>query len=110
MTKTKTMAFTGKYPIRTKIILENTMLEQVSRFKYLGYDITFFTESDIGKKIQKYQYICGTIRRTLKDKTRRDTLMRVYNVMAVPSLLFRSECWTMREKDKQALVCRNEIP
>jgi hypothetical protein len=34
--KTKFMALKGKFPIRTKIIIGNNILEQVSHFKYLG--------------------------------------------------------------------------
>ena len=30
-----TMAFKGKYPVRTRIIINNSTLEQLSRFKYL---------------------------------------------------------------------------
>jgi hypothetical protein len=71
--KTKTMAFKGKYPIRTKIVIEDKTLEQVNHFKYLGYDVTFLVETDTDAKIKKFQNICGTIRRTLKGKTRTDT-------------------------------------
>ena len=38
-TKTKMMAFHGKFPIRTKIVIDNYILEQVSHFNYLGMDI-----------------------------------------------------------------------
>jgi hypothetical protein len=71
--KTKTMAFKGKYPVRTKTAIEDKTLEQVNHFKYLGYDVTFLEETDIDAKIKKIQNICSTIRRTLKGKTRRDT-------------------------------------
>jgi hypothetical protein len=40
VTKTKVMAFQGKYPIRLKIILNNkTIIEQVSNFNYLGCNV-----------------------------------------------------------------------
>jgi hypothetical protein len=66
--KTKTMAFKGKYPVRTKIIIEDKTLKQVNHFRYLGYDVTFLEETDTDAKIKKIQNICGTIRRTLKEK------------------------------------------
>ena len=34
--KTKVMAFCGAYPVRAKIIVENTAIEQVNSFTYLG--------------------------------------------------------------------------
>ena len=45
--KTKTMAFKGKYPVRTKIVINNSTLEQVSRFKYLGCAVSYESEYDI---------------------------------------------------------------
>jgi hypothetical protein len=38
------MAFKGKFPIRTKIIIDNNILEQVSRFNYLGNEIIYMQE------------------------------------------------------------------
>ena len=35
--KTKIMAFGGKFPIRTKIVIDNKLIQQVSHFNYLGY-------------------------------------------------------------------------
>jgi hypothetical protein len=34
------MPFKGKFPIRTKIIIDDNILEQVSDFNYLGNEIT----------------------------------------------------------------------
>jgi hypothetical protein len=34
--KTKVMVFKGKFPIRTKIVIDNNILEQVSHLNYLG--------------------------------------------------------------------------
>jgi hypothetical protein len=98
------MAFKGKYLVGTKIIIEDKTLKQVNHFKYLGYDVTFLEETDTDAKIKKFQNICGTVRRTLKGKTRKDTQIKFYQVMAVPTLLYGSECWTVgrgRKKYKQ---------
>jgi hypothetical protein len=107
--KTKTMAYKGKYPVRTKIAIEDKTLEQVNHFRYLGYDVTFLEETDIDAKIKKFQDICGTIRRALKGKTRKDTQIKFYQVMAVPTLLYGSECWTMRKRDAKTTSSRNAI-
>jgi hypothetical protein len=50
-----------------------------------------------------YYNICDTIRRTIKGKSRKDTQIKFYQVMAVPTLLYESECWTMRKRDMQKL-------
>ena len=71
--KTKVMAFHGKYPIRTKICIENKIIQQVSHSKYLGCDVRYDMDDDINQKCLKFQTICGAIRRTLKGKASRDT-------------------------------------
>ena len=52
------MAFKGKEPIRTKIVIENEVIEQVSHFNYLGYDHTYEYENEVQQKLHKFQYIC----------------------------------------------------
>jgi hypothetical protein len=98
--KTKTMAFKGKHPVGTKIVIEDKTLKQVNHFRYLGYDITFLEETDIDTKIKKFQNICGTVSRTLKGKNS-EGYIKFYQVMAVPTLLYGSKCWTVRKRDLQ---------
>jgi len=49
--KTKVMAFHGKEPVRSKIVIDGKAIEQVNVFTYLGTDISYFGEVDVGKKI-----------------------------------------------------------
>ncbi|KAJ4426453.1 hypothetical protein ANN_27267 [Periplaneta americana] len=58
---------------------------------------------DQKEKIEKFNYINGTIRRTLKSKARKDTLLKFYKVISVPSLLYGSETWVMKKKDASRL-------
>ena len=96
--KTKIMAFKGKDPIRSKIVIEDKILEQVSDFKYLGCEISFKYDKDIEQKVNKFQAICGTIQRTFKNKIRKETKMKFYKVMALPTLLYGSETWVPTQK------------
>jgi hypothetical protein len=50
-------------------------------------------------KLSKFQNICGVIARTLKNKTRKETNLKFYKIMAVPVLLYGSETWTLRKRD-----------
>lgn len=97
--KTKVMAFKGTYPVRTKIIIDNRPIEQVSHFNYLGCDVSYNYDNDITNKLHKYQYICGTIYRSLRNKVRPETILKFYKTMAAPVLLYGCESWTMRKKD-----------
>jgi hypothetical protein len=47
------------------------------------------------------QNICGVIARTLKTKTRKETNLKFYKIMAVPALLYVSETWTLRERERE---------
>ena len=53
-------------------------------------------------KINRFQKICGTIRKHLK-KTRTDTQMKFYNVVARPTLLYGSETWITTKRDMTRL-------
>jgi hypothetical protein len=42
--------------------------------------------------------MCGTIRRTLNKKTRKDTQIKFYKAMAVPTFTYGLEIWTLTKK------------
>lgn len=69
------MAFQGKYHLRSKVILDGNTIEQVPTFNYPGYNVSFFNDIDQEPKLYKFQHICGTIKRILKNKVRRDTML-----------------------------------
>jgi hypothetical protein len=49
------MAFKGKSPIRSKIILNNkSIIEQVSNFNYLGCNVTDKYDEDLNDKLIKF--------------------------------------------------------
>jgi hypothetical protein len=74
-TKTKVMASQGKYPIRSKIILNSkSIIEQVSNFNYLGCNVTYKYDEDLSYKLSKFQNMCGVIARTLKKETRKENI------------------------------------
>ena len=63
------------------------------QFNYLGCELSLDGEPDFDKKkINRFQGICGIIRKHLK-KPRTDTQMQFYKVVARPSLLYGSETW-----------------
>jgi hypothetical protein len=85
MEKTKIMAFKGKHLVLSKIQIDGKILEKVKQFNYLGCELSL-SEPYVDKKINRFQHICNTIRRHLK-KTRTDTQMKFYKVVARPTLL-----------------------
>lgn len=101
--KTKTMAFEGVDHRRCKIVLNNEIIEQVSSFNYLGCNISYLKEQDVKNKMSKFQQMCGTIRRTLKNKTQRSTQLKFYTSLAVPILTYGSENWSINRATKKKI-------
>jgi hypothetical protein len=52
--QTKLMAFIGRDPVRTKIVIDNKIIEQVKSLKYLGNMISYEREFDIDNKLNSY--------------------------------------------------------
>jgi hypothetical protein len=96
--KTKVTAFWGKHPIRSKIVLQDQLLEQASYLNYLGCAISKENYRDIDKKLRRFHMICGAIHRTLKNKTRKESRLKFYKTMAVPALMYGSEIWAPTKK------------
>ena len=61
--------------------------------------ISYEEDRDITNKINKFQRICGTVIRTIKYKILKAAQLKLYNMIAVPTLLYGSECWTLRKTD-----------
>lgn len=47
--------------------------------------------------------MCGKIRRTLKGKTRKETLVKFYKGMVVPVLHNGSEVWVLTSENKSRI-------
>jgi len=76
----------------------------VKIFNYLGCELNFDGEPDFDqkKKINRFQRICGTIRKHLK-KPRTDTQMKFYKVVTRPTLHYGSETWVTATRDMTRL-------
>jgi hypothetical protein len=71
--KTKTVVYQGKNHIRCKIEIDNNITEQVSSFKYLGFNVSYCPKEDINIKLNKFQRMCRTVRGTQRQKTLQNT-------------------------------------
>lgn len=60
------------------------------RFAYLGCDVTYGENEDINNKLNGFQYICGMIQSSLKNRVHRETFLRLYKTMALPHCCFLS--------------------
>ena len=62
------MAFKGRDPVRTKIAIDNKIIEQVNSFIYLGYMMFYEKELDIDNKLHNYLKITGIINNVFKPQ------------------------------------------
>jgi hypothetical protein len=92
----------GKHLVRSQIVKDGSILEQVKQFNYLGCELSLDRELDFDKKVKRFQIICSTIRKHL-NKTRTDPQMKFYKVVARPKLLYGSEIWVTAKQDMAGL-------
>jgi len=55
------MAFKGRDPVRTKIVINNKIIERVNLYNYLGNMIYYEGELDIDNKINNFLKITGVL-------------------------------------------------
>jgi hypothetical protein len=87
--KTKAMAMKGKTNVRTKIVINNHIIELLNNFNYLGYTITVTNHRDLEIKMSRFNQLCSTVRRTLNNKTRKDTDIKFCKAMSECSRLHK---------------------
>jgi hypothetical protein len=97
--KSEVMAFKGRNPIQSKICLNNKIIEQVNMFKYLGYSLSYRGEIDIQAKITNFIKVTHIINSVLNlNPVERHTRLRVYNVLAKPTVVYGSDAWTVKKQ------------
>jgi hypothetical protein len=70
----------------------------------LGCEIAYLENRGMEGKVTKFQHVCvcvWTIKRCLKSKTRKNTLLKVYKPMAVPVLPYGAETWSLTKVLKE---------
>ena len=72
----------------------------MSRSKYLGCAVTYKSEYDIGKKINKFRNIYSTILRNLRSKTMQITKSKFYKTTATATLIYANDAWVMMNKER----------
>ena len=77
--KTKVFGFVATDHLRTKVIIYDKTLEQVSHFTYLDCSISYQFSNDVEFKLAKFLQLIGTIKRTIFRKVRTETILKIYN-------------------------------
>jgi hypothetical protein len=92
------MTFKGWNFIRSKICLNNKALEQVNKFKYLAYNVSYKGEIDIHAKITNFIIFTVIMSSVLKPNlVQKRTRLGVCNVLAKPTSVYENETWTINQ-------------
>ena len=93
--KTKVFGFVGTDHLRTKIIINDETLDQVSQFTYLCCGISYQFSNDEECKLAKFLQLIGTIKRTTSKKVRTENILKINITLVLPTFLYGSENWTL---------------
>jgi hypothetical protein len=66
--KSKLMAFVGEYSVRSKIIVNNAILEKVTKFYYLVCSVTYNYDEDVNRKLNNFQNIMWNYFKSTKER------------------------------------------
>jgi hypothetical protein len=103
--KIKSMAFKGRDPVRTKIVIDNKITELVHSFNYLGNVISYEREFHIDNRLNNYLKITGILNNVFRpQKALNKIRIKLYNTLALPDLLYGSETWTIKGRDARRLT------
>jgi len=103
--KTKYMAFEGRDPLRTKIVIDNKIIEKVNSFNYLGNMISYEKELGIDNKLHNYLKITGILNNVFRPQiTLTKTRTKLYNTLALPVLSYGSETWTIKAREARRMT------
>jgi hypothetical protein len=50
-----------------------------------------------------FNYLCGTIKHAVLNRSQQETILKLYKVLAVPALLYGNECWTLTKQQLQQI-------
>ena len=91
--------------MRTKIVINNKIIEQVNLYNYSGNMISYEGELDIDNKLNNCLKITGILNNMFRpQKTFKKTRIKLYNTLAFPVLLYGSETWTIKTSDTRRIT------
>jgi len=91
--------------VRSKIVIDNKIIEQVNSFNYLGHLVPCEKEVDIDNKLNNYMNITGIIYHTFgPQKTWKETRIKLHNTLSLTALLHSSENWVITVRDARRIT------
>jgi len=85
------------------MIINDETLEQVSQFTYLGCSTSYKFSNDVEFKLEKFVQLIGTIKRIIFKKVRKETILKIYNILVLLTSLYGSENLTLTALQRQRI-------
>ena len=99
------MAFEGRHSVRSKIVIDNTIIEEINSFNCLGDFIAYEKEVDVDNNLNNQSKIAGIINNMFRpQKTLKKTRIKLYNALALPALLDGTEYWIIKARDGRIIT------
>jgi hypothetical protein len=96
-TENKIDGMKGWDPVRSKILID--IIEHENSFNYLGNLITYEKEVNIDNILCNYLKITGIINSAFRpQKTLKQTTVKLFSTLALPSLLYGRDNWTIKAR------------
>ena len=91
---------------RLNVVLNGEMLEEVDQFKYLGSVVAVSggVEADVRHRVNEGCKVLGAVKKVMKNRGLGTDVKRVlYEKVIVPTVMYGSESWGMKETERQKL-------
>jgi len=99
------MAFEGRDPVRTKIVIDNKIIEQINLFNYSENMIPYEGELDTDNRLNKFSKIIGILNNVFRpQKNLKKIRIKLHNTLALPVLLYGSETWIIKARDARRIT------
>ena len=89
------------------VTIDGEKIEEVQSLKYLGSSISAdgSSEEDIEQRIGAATRVVGAMRKEVLERRelKKETKLRVFNAMVVPTLLYGYETWTVQKRHESRL-------
>jgi hypothetical protein len=74
-----------------------------SQFTYLSCSISYQFSNDVEYKLAKFLQLCDTIKKTIFKEVRKETILKIFNTLVLPTFLYGSENWILTASQRRRI-------